>query len=188
MHMLTNRAQIRSADWVLIMAGASGVSTYAIQIAKQLGAHVIATGSTEAKRTFATSIGADHVVDSTDPDWPSQVRALTQKRGVDLIVEHIGGDTFEKCFSCLARGGTIVTCGATAGKDVRMNLWPFFVKQQKIVGSYGRNRRDITTTMEWAAHRKIKPIIHQTFPLDRLPEAFAALRSRTVLGKIVVTP
>src|SRR5688572_12608463 len=125
MHMLTNRAEVRSADWVLLIAGASGVGTYAIQIAKQLGAQVIATGSTEAKLEFAKSLGANHVVDSRNPEWASEVRDLTQKRGVDLIVEHVGGDVFEKCFHCLSRGGTIVTCGATAGRSVQMILWPF---------------------------------------------------------------
>ncbi|HEX7862912.1 MAG TPA: zinc-binding dehydrogenase [Verrucomicrobiae bacterium] len=188
MHMLTNRTEIRSSDWVLVIAGASGVGTYAIQITKQFGARVIATGSTEAKRTFAKTMGADEVIDSTDADWPSRVRDITQKRGVDLVVEHVGGDVFEGCFKCLARGGTIVTCGATAGRDVRMNLWPFFVKQQQIIGSYGRNRADVEVTMEWAAYGKIKPVIHQTFPLERVPEAFAALRSRAVNGKIVITP
>ena len=187
MHMLTNRAEVRSADWVLVIAGASGVGTYAIQIAKQLGAQVIATGSTEAKREFAKSLGANHVVDSRNPEWASEVRDLTQKRGVDLIVEHVGGDVFEKCFQCLSRGGTIVTCGATAGRSVQMNLWPFFVKQHRLIGSYGRNRADLEATLEWAAYGKIRPMVQQTYPLERLPEAFAALRSRTVLGKIVVT-
>ena len=187
MHMLTNRAEVRSSDWVLVIAGASGVGTYAIQIAKQLGAQVIATGSTEAKREFAKSLGANHVVDSTNPEWASEVRDLTQKRGVDLIVEHVGGDVFEKCFQCLCRGGTIVTCGATAGRSVQMNLWPFFVKQHRLIGSYGRNRADLEATLEWAAYGKIRPMVQQTYPLERLPEAFAALRSRTVLGKIVIT-
>lgn len=187
MHMLTNRAEVRSSEWVLVIAGASGVGSYAIQIAKQLGAQVIATGSTEAKRTFALSLGADAVVDATDPTWPRQVRELTKKRGVDLVVEHVGGNVFENCFQCLARGGTIVTCGATAGRQVQFNLWPFFVKQQRIIGSYGRNRSDIEATMEWAAYKKIRPVVQQTYPLERIPEAFAALRSRKVLGKIVVT-
>lgn len=188
MHMLTNRAEVRSSEWVLVMAGASGVGTYAIQIAKQLGAQVIATGSTEAKRTFAKSMGADAVIDSTAADWPTHVREITKKRGVDLIVEHVGGNVFEKCFQCLGRGGTIVTCGATAGRKVQMDLWPFFVKQQRLIGSYGRNRADVEVTMEWAAYGKIKPVIHQTYPLERLAEAFAALRGRSVLGKIVVAP
>jgi NADPH:quinone reductase-like Zn-dependent oxidoreductase len=187
MHMLTNRAEVRSSEWVLVMAGASGVGSYAVQIADQLGAQVIATGSTEAKRNFAKMIGADAVVDSTDPNWPSDVRELTQKRGVDLIVEHVGGDIFAKCFQCLGRGGTIVTCGATAGKKVEMNLWPFFVKQQRLIGSYGRNRSDVEVIMEWAAYGKVKPVVHSTYPLERLPDAFAELRSRKVMGKVVVT-
>jgi 2-desacetyl-2-hydroxyethyl bacteriochlorophyllide A dehydrogenase len=187
MHMLTNRAEVRSSEWVLVIAGASGVGTYAIQIAKQLGARVISTGSTEAKRDFAKTLGADFVLDSTDDTWPKQVREITQKRGVDLIIEHVGGGVFEKCFQCLGRGGKIVTCGATAGRNVQLNLWPLFVKQQSVVGSYGRNREDIEETLEWAALEKIRPIIHQTFPLERTAEAFAALRNRGVLGKIVIT-
>src|SRR5262249_1165918 len=115
-------------------------------------------------------------------------REITQKRGADLIVEHVGGEIFEKCFQCLSRCGTIVTCGATAGRNVQMNLWPFFVKQQRVVGSYGRNRADLEATLEWAALGKIRPIVHQTFPLERTTEAFAALRDRSVLGKIVISP
>lgn len=187
MHMLTNRTEVRSSDVVLVIAGASGVGAYAIQIAKAIGAVVISTGSTQAKRSFARSMGADHVLDSTDPNWPAQVRDFTKKRGVDLVIEHVGGEVFEKCIQCLARGGSIVTCGATAGREVRINLWPLFVKQQCVIGSYGRNRADIQTTLEWAALGKLRPAIHETFPLERLPEAFALLRSRQALGKLVIT-
>jgi NADPH:quinone reductase-like Zn-dependent oxidoreductase len=188
MHMLTNRAEVRSSEWVLVIAGASGVGTYAIQIAKQLGAQVISTGSSEAKRTFIKTLGADFALDSTDENWPKQVREITQKRGVDLIVEHVGGDVFEKCFHCLGRGGVIVTCGATAGREVKINLWPLFAKQQCVIGSYGRNRADIEATLEWAGLGRIRPVIHQTFPLERTAEAFKALRDRAVLGKIVINP
>ncbi len=188
MHMLTHRTKTRAGDWVLVVAGASGVGSYAIQIAKQLGAQVITTGSTEAKRQFAQELGADFVIDSADAAWPAQVREITRKRGVDIIVEHVGGDVFEKCFQCLARGGSIVTCGATAGRNVQMNLWPLFVKQQSVIGSYGRTRVDIEKTLEWAAQKRIRPIIHAALPLERLAEAFASLRSRTVLGKLVIVP
>jgi NADPH:quinone reductase-like Zn-dependent oxidoreductase len=125
-------------------------------------------------------------VDSTKAAWPVEVRRITHKRGVDLIVEHVGGDVLPKCFECLARGGTIVTCGATAGRDISFNLWPFFVKQQRLIGSYGRNRKDMQATLEWAAAGKIKPVIDSTFPLDQTAAAFAKLRSRDVLGKVVV--
>jgi NADPH:quinone reductase-like Zn-dependent oxidoreductase len=188
MHMLTNRTEVQPGEWVLVMGGASGVGTYATQIARQLGARVIATASSESKRNFAQEQGAEFVIDSTDPAWPSKVREITQKRGVDLVVEHIGGETFEKCFQALARCGRIVTCGATSGREVSLNLWPFFVKQQQIIGSYGRNRADVEHTLQWAAEGKIKAVIDHVFPLEKLPDAFAALRSRKVMGKIVISP
>jgi NADPH:quinone reductase-like Zn-dependent oxidoreductase len=188
MHMLTHRARVRPGDWVLVMGGASGVGSAAIQIARQLMARVISTGSTEAKRRFASNLGAESVVDSSNPDWSAEVRKLTSRRGVDLVVEHIGGDVLPQCFICLARGGTIVTCGATAGREARLQLWPFFVKEQKLVGSYGRNRKDIEATLEWAAQGRLKPATHEIYPLSRTPEAFAALRRRQVLGKVVIEP
>jgi NADPH:quinone reductase-like Zn-dependent oxidoreductase len=188
MHMLTQRASVKAGDWVLAIGGASGVGSSAIQIARQLGAKVISTGSSEAKRQFALSLGASHAVDSSKPDWPSLVREITGKRGVDVVVEHVGGEVLQQCFTCLARGGTIVTCGATAGRELRLKLWSFFVKEQKLVGSYGRNRKDIQATLEWAAQGRIKPAIAQIFPLEQTPAAFAALRGRQVMGKVLVEP
>ena len=123
MHMLTNRAQVQMGQWVLVIGGASGVGSAAIQIAKQFGAYVIATGSSPAKRDLALSLGAQAAVDSTREDWPLEVRQLTQKRGVDLVVEHVGGPVLEKVFTCLARGGTVVTCGATAGRHPHTSNW-----------------------------------------------------------------
>lgn len=188
MHMLTNRASVHHGDWVLVIGGASGVGSAAIQIAKQLGARVISTGSTEAKRSLAHHLGAEFVLDPANPQWPAEVRKITNRRGVDLVVEHVGGEVLVKCFDCLARGGTIVTCGATAGREVPFNLWPFFVKQHRLIGSYGRNRADLQATLEWAAAGKLKPAIDSVFPLDQIPAAFEKLRSRKVLGKILIEP
>ncbi len=188
MHMLTNRAEVRPGDWVLVMGASSGVGSAAIQIARGLGGRVISTGSSGAKRDLALRLGAEFVVDSTDAEWPAEVRRITGKRGVDLAVEHIGGDVLQKVFDCLARGGTVVTCGATAGREVTMNLWPFFVKQQRLIGSYGRNLADIRATLEWAAAGKLKPVIDSIYPLERTSEAFAHLRSRRALGKVLIEP
>jgi len=188
MHMLTNRTQVKPGDWVLVIGGASGVGSAAIQIAKQLGAHVISTGSTAAKRDLAKQLGAEAIVDSTDTNWPVEIRKLTNKRGVDLIIEHVGGEVLTKCFDCLARGGTIVTCGATAGREVKLNLWPLFVKQQRLVGSYGRTLADLQATLDWAHAGKLKPVIDSVFPLAEAPAAFAKLRSRSVLGKVLILP
>lgn len=186
MHMLTRRVQATPADCVLVIGGASGVGSSAIQIAKALGTRVISTGSSEMKRNLAKRLGAEFVVDSHDISWPKEVRRLTGKRGVDIIVEHVGGEVLAQCFDCLARGGTIVTCGATGGRQVTLNLWSLFVKEQRLVGSYGRNREDLHKTLEWAEQGKLKPVIHSIIPLTRAAEGFSALRERKVLGKIVI--
>jgi 2-desacetyl-2-hydroxyethyl bacteriochlorophyllide A dehydrogenase len=185
MHMLTNRTHARSGQWVLVMAGASGVGVAAIQIARALGCRVISTGSTPAKRQLAQELGAELVLDPADPNWPALVRRHTEKRGVDVVVEHIGGETLQQAFNCLGRGGTVVTCGATAGREVRLNLWPIFVKQQQFIGSYSRNLADLNATMEWAASGRLKPVIESTFPLEDTATAFDRLRARAVLGKLV---
>jgi 2-desacetyl-2-hydroxyethyl bacteriochlorophyllide A dehydrogenase len=187
MHMLAARTQVKRGDWVLAIGGASGVGSAAIQIAREFGARVIATASSAEKAKLSQDLGAEFVVDSTSAKWPGEVRRITNKRGVDVIVEHVGGDVLLKCFDCLARNGTIVTCGATAGREVTLNLWPLFVKQQRLIGSYGRNRADMRTTLDWAASGKLKSVIHSTLPLERATEAFAALRERKVLGKIVIS-
>ena len=186
MHMLTDRCAVKRGDWVLVIGASSGVGSAAIQIAKQLEGHVIATGSTPAKRELALKLGADHAVDSSDEGWVGEVRRLTQKRGVDLVVEHVGGRVLELAFQCLARGGSIVTCGATAGRELHLDLWPFFVKQQRLIGSYGRNRSDLEATLKWAGAGRIKPVVHCKLPLEDTAKAFALLRSRSVLGKIVI--
>ncbi len=188
MRMLTVRASVRPGDWVLAMGASSGVGSAAIQIAKGLGARVISTASTDAKRALALRLGAEHVVDTTTPNWPAEVRRLTSKRGVDVAVEHVGGEVLPKVFECLARGGTVVTCGATAGRQVTFDLWPFFVKQQRLVGSYGRSRADMMQTLAWAADGRLQPVVDSVLPLVEARAAFARLRARQVLGKLVLLP
>ncbi len=188
MHMLTDRVEVKPGDWVLVVGASSGVGSAAIQIARQLGAHVIATASSNTKRALALKLGAEFVVDSTETDWPAQVRQLTQKRGVDIVIEHIGGDILRLAFQCLARGGAVVTCGATAGRKTELDLWPFFVKQQRLIGSYGRNHADASATLQWAAEGKLKPVIDRVFPLAQFAEAYTALRDRRVLGKVLLCP
>lgn len=188
MHMLTRRARVTPGQTVLVIAGASGVGSAAIQIARSLGARVIATTSSEAKRHLCRTLGAEEVVDAKDPEWPTEVRRWTNKRGVDWVVEHVGGVVLESVFSCVARGGTVVTCGATAGRDVRLNLWPFFVKEQRLVGSYGRTRADMLETLAWTVDGRLRAVVEEVLPLDRAVEGFARLRNRTVLGKLVIQP
>lgn len=188
MHMLTDRVQVRPGDRVLVIGAASGVGSAAIQIARGLGARVVSTGSTPAKRELALRLGAEAAFDPADPAWPAQVRAWSGKRGVDVVVEHVGGPVLEQVFHCLARGGTVVTCGATAGREVTLRLWPFFVKQHRLVGSYGRTRRDLVATLDWAATGRLRPVIDRVLPLAEAAAGFAALRARVVQGKVVVEP
>jgi NADPH:quinone reductase-like Zn-dependent oxidoreductase len=188
MHMLTNRAQVREGDWVLVIGGASGVGSAGIQIARGLGAKVITTGTTTEKREFGVSLGAELAVDPADPSWPSQVRRHTGKRGVDVVLEHVGGRVLEQVFACLARNGTVVTCGATAGRHPGIDLWPFFVKQQRLIGSYGRNREDMRRTLAWAKEGRLRPVIDTVFPLAEAAEAFARLRRGEIRGKLLVRP
>jgi len=188
MHMLTDRAEVREGDWVLVIGASSGVGSAAIQIASQLGARVITTGSTEEKRRFGVQLGAEHAVDPTQEDWPREVRRITDKRGVNLVIEHVGAGVLEKVFGCLARGGTVVSCGATAGRNISLEVWPFFVKQHRLIGSYGRNHADVTATLQWAAEGRLRPVIHKVVPLEQTPEAYQLLRGRQVLGKVLVKP
>ena len=104
------------------------------------------------------------------------------------MIEHIGGAVLEQCFDCLARGGTIVTCGATTGRDVSVNLWPLFVKQQRLIGSYGRNRANMQATLQAAVGGWLRPVVSQAVPLAEAPRALAALREGKILGKAVVEP
>jgi NADPH:quinone reductase-like Zn-dependent oxidoreductase len=188
MHMLVRRGGVKAGDWVLAIGASSGVGSNAIQIAKGMGAHVITTGSTPAKRELGLKLGADFAVDSTLKDWAAEVRKITNKRGVDLVIEHVGGDVLLQCFNCLGRAGSIVTCGATAGREVPIKLWGMFVREQRLIGSYGRSRADLLDILDWAAQGKIKPAIDQTFSLNEAAEAFATLRQRKVMGKVVIKP
>ncbi len=188
MHMLTNRCEVRTGDWVLVMGGNSGVGSGALQIARELGARVIATGASPEKLALSHRLGAEWTVNHTQPNWSAEVRKITAKRGVDIVVEHLGGEFLKQAFHCLARGGTIVTCGATAGRELPMDVWPFFVKQQRLIGSYGRDRADLAATLEWAAEGKLKPVIDQQYPLAQAPDALARLRQRQVMGKLLIIP
>ena len=188
MHMLTRRTTVHPGDWVLAIGGASGVGSSGHSdrppIGRARGQHRVQRSQEEVRGRSGRGIRGGF----RRRTLARQVRQITGKRGVDLVVEHVGGDVLPRCFECLARGGAVVTCGATAGRDVSLKLWSFFVKEQRLIGSYGRTRQDMQATLEWAAAGKLKAAIAERYPLARTREAYDALRQRQVLGKVVVVP
>lgn len=184
--MVMNRGALRPADSVLVMAAASGVGTAAIQIARSAGARVLAAASSEPKRKLALALGAEATIDSSTADWRKQVKALTGGRGVDLVVEHVGGATFEQALACLAPGGRLVTCGATTGAEARINLRHVFFKQLAIVGSTMGTRADLARGLALVAQGRITPVVHGVFPLQEIRAAQELLENRQALGKVVI--
>ena len=156
MHMLTNRTQVHPGRLGARHRRVERRGFRGHSDCQSTWAHASSAPAPPKPSGLSPSVSARNLWSiPTIPKWPAEVRKLTEKRGVDLVVEHVGGEVLQIVFDCLARGGTVVTCGATAGREVPINLWPFFVKQQRLIGSYGRNRADIEATLEWAAAGKL---------------------------------
>lgn len=187
-HMLTKKAPLQPGQDILIQAGGSGVGSAAIQIAKLAGARVITTVGNEEKRAKALELGADEVINYREHDFFQEVRRLTNKRGVDVVFEHIGPETWEKSVACLARGGRLVTCGATTGNESKINIWNLFAKEQTLIGSYGGTRQDLADVLKLVARRQFLPVVDSTYPLERIGEAQQRLERRESFGKLIVTP
>jgi len=187
-HMLVARAELRGGETVLVQAAGSGVGVAAIQIARFLGARVIATAGSAAKREAAKALGAHEVLDSRDPDWPKAVKALTGGRGVDVVFEHVGGETFERSLRVLAKAGRLVTCGATTGIDAKVNLRHVFFKSQSILGSTMGSKGEYHQLVALWAQGLFKPVIDRVLPLAEVRAAHEALEAREVFGKVVLVP
>src|SRR5215213_3588325 len=142
-HMLVTRASVQPGEDVLVHAAGSGVGSIGIQVAKLRGARVVATAGSEEKRQRALSLGADEVVDYTHEDWPREVRRLTGKRGVDVVFEHTGAETWPGSIQSLAKSGRVVTCGATSGYDARTDLRQVFYRHLSILGSFMGSKAEL---------------------------------------------
>lgn len=185
--MLVTRADIQAGESVLVIAGTSGVGSASIQVARDRGARVFATAGTPAKMKLARQLGADEVVDHTEPDWPARVRKITAGRGVDVVVEHVGPATFEGSMRVLARNGRLVTCGGTTGPMVQLALPHIFIKNQTIMGSTMGPRSALPTIIDHVARGVYTPVVDRVMPLAEVRTAHELLESRQVLGKIVLT-
>jgi NADPH:quinone reductase-like Zn-dependent oxidoreductase len=158
-HMLVTRAQLRSGETVLVHAGGSGVGSAAIQIAKLWRATVFTTAGSAEKATRAKELGADETILYRQTDFLTEVRRLTGKRGVDVVVEHIGADTFDRSVKSLARGGRLVTCGATSGGEATLNIQMVFYKSLSILGSTMGSLAELHQVMQHVEAGRFRPVV-----------------------------
>jgi NADPH:quinone reductase-like Zn-dependent oxidoreductase len=186
-HMLRTRAQVTSRDSVLVLAAGSGVGQAATQIAKAFHARVIATAGGSEKVERARALGADDVIDHRADDVVRRVRDLTSGRGVDVVVEHVGAATWEKSLRCLARGGRVVTCGATTGHATSLDLRHLFARQLSVLGSYMGGKAELLQAADLFFKGVVKPVVDSTFPLERAADAQRRLEASSHFGKIVLT-
>ena len=184
--MVVRKGQVRAGQTVLVQAAGSGVSSAAIQIAKLLGARVITTTSTDEKAARARAIGADEVINYTNQDFVAECKRLTDKRGADVIIEHVGGDVFAKSILAAAWGGRIVTCGATTGFSPEIDLRHVFFRQVEVLGSTMGPKGDLFGILRLVEAGKLKPVVDRVLPLWSAVEAHQLLEARKVFGKVVL--
>ena len=186
--MLFTRANLKPGETVLVLAAGSGVGQAALQLAKAAHARVIATAGTEAKMERARALGADEVVNHHQDDLVTTVRRLTANRGVDVVVEHVGQATWEKSVRCLARGGRVVTCGATTGYQTNLDLRHLFARQLSLLGSYMGGKGELLYAANLFFTGGVKSVVDCTFPLADAAQAQIRLESSEQFGKIVLLP
>jgi alcohol dehydrogenase len=185
-HMLFDNARLQPGETVLVHAGGSGIGTVAIMMAKAIGCTVITTVGDDSKIEGVKALGADHVINYRKDRFEHETRKLTKKRGVDVVFEHVGADTFNGSLLCLKRGGRLVTCGSTSGPTTTINLMQLFQQQYRIIGSFGASMRNIAESLDKMA-AGMKPVIDTEVPIADVAAALKRMESRQVFGKIVVT-
>lgn len=185
-HMLTKRVALRPGETILIHAAGSGVSVASIAIAKLLGAQIIATAGSDAKCKKALELGADHAVNYETSDFAAEVKKITNKRGVDAIVNHVGAKTFEADVKLLVKGGKLVTCGATAGFDLKTDFRLVFFKSLSILGSTMGPLGELHELARLMRQGKLSPVIDSIFTMDDVQNAHRRLAERSVFGKVVL--
>jgi NADPH:quinone reductase-like Zn-dependent oxidoreductase len=184
-HMLFDNAQLEPGEWVLVHAGGSGIGSIAIRIAKSLGCTVITTVGTDEKAEKARALGADHVINYRTDRFEGVVRKLTRKKGVDVVFEHTGADTWAGSLLSMRRGGRLVTCGATSGPVGNLNLMQLFQQQYRIIGSFGAPLSALRRALDRIASG-VRPVIDTEYGLGDFQAGIARLEGRDVFGKLLV--
>jgi NADPH:quinone reductase-like Zn-dependent oxidoreductase len=187
-HMLFGRAHLEPGEEVLVLSASSGVGSAAIQLAKLFHCRVIATAGSEAKLELAKQLGADAVIDHYRQDIAAEVKRLTDRRGVDVVFEHVGAATWQSSLKSLAPAGRLVTCGATTGADVGLELRHLFSKQQSLLGSFLGTLGELHQVLKFVFRGLVKPVIDRLYPLAEIAAAHQRLERKEQFGKIVVAP
>jgi NADPH:quinone reductase-like Zn-dependent oxidoreductase len=187
-HMLVGRAGIRPGQTVLVLGASSGVGIAAIQIAKLFHCRVITTGGNEAKLAKGLELGADYAIDHYKQKISEEVRKITNKEGVDIVVEHVGAATWDESVKSIKAGGTLVTCGATTGPNVSIDLRHLFARQLSLLGSYMGTMGELHEVLKHVFGGRLKPVVDRVFPLSEIRAAHEYLEKSEMFGKIVVNP
>jgi NADPH:quinone reductase-like Zn-dependent oxidoreductase len=187
-HMLVGRANVRPGQTVLVLGAGSGVGTAAIQIAKLFHCRVITTAGNEAKLEKARALGADFGIDHYKQKISEEVRKITNKEGVDIVVEHVGAATWDESLKSLKSSGTLVTCGATTGPGVGLELRHLFARQLTLLGSYMGTMGELHEVLKHVFAGRLKPVVDRVFPLKDLRAAHEYLEDSKMFGKVVVNP
>jgi NADPH:quinone reductase-like Zn-dependent oxidoreductase len=187
-HALVQRANVRPGETVLVHAAGSGVGVAAVQIAKLLGARVIATAGSDAKLEKAKGLGADEVVNYEKQDFSKEVRRITERKGADVVFEHVGKTTWEKSILSVALGGRITTVGATTGYDPLTDLRHVFFRQISILGSTMGTAADLLNVLRFVGEGKLRPVVDRVLPLSEARKAQGLLSERAQFGKVVLVP
>ena len=187
-HMLVTRAALKKGEKVLIHAAGSGVGSAAIQIAKLLRAHVITTVGSQEKARHAKALGADEVINYREKDFFAEVKKITHGHGVDVVLEHIGPETFAKSLASLTKKGRLVTCGVTSGPMINLDLRFIFVRQLSIAGCYMGGLNELKRVIRRMERKKLKPVVDKVFPLREARAALERMQSRANFGKIILVP
>ncbi|MDP1571123.1 MAG: zinc-binding dehydrogenase [Vicinamibacterales bacterium] len=185
-HMLVTRARVRAGEDVLVLAAGSGVGQAAIQIAWLHGARVFATAGTDEKLARARELGAYESLNHHTQDVPAEIRRLTDGRGVDIVVEHVGQATWARSVKCLTRGGRLVTCGATTGHEAAIDLRFLFSRQLSLLGSYMGTKAELLRATQFFFAGELRPVVDCTYPLAEAAEAHRRLEAASQFGKIVL--
>lgn len=187
-HMLFARAGLKPGEDVLVVGAGSGVGSAAIQIVKLVGARVIATAGTDAKLEKARALGADEVINHSKQSIGEEVKRLTDKRGVDIVFEHVGPAVWDQCFESLATYGRLVTCGATSGTEAKFDIRDLYGRQRAILGSFMGGKGELMEALKLIAQRKLKAVIDSAFPLRDAAAAQKKMEGRDFFGKILLHP